>query len=210
VVAVETFAPTPSDLGINWVDWNPAPPDKDMGLWGAVSLATSGPVSVRSPMVTTHFPGAPAAEADLTVYGELRNATGNAIHGTLTATIGNIHVEQEVDLAPNAEKTVTFTPEQFGQLKVRNPQIWWPWQMGQPHLETATLRFTADGQVSDEQSIRFGIREVTSELTDKGHRLFRVNGSRFWFAEADGRRTCFSARTRRVCASSFAWCAICD
>jgi exo-1,4-beta-D-glucosaminidase len=50
VVAVETFAPTETDLGINWVDWNPCPPDKDMGLWGAVDLVTSGPVSVRSPL----------------------------------------------------------------------------------------------------------------------------------------------------------------
>ena len=55
VVAVETFAPTETDLGINWVDWNPCPPDKDMGLWGAVDLVTSGPVSVRSPLVVTHL-----------------------------------------------------------------------------------------------------------------------------------------------------------
>ena len=34
VLAVETFAPTEKDLGINWVDWNPCPPDKDMGLMG--------------------------------------------------------------------------------------------------------------------------------------------------------------------------------
>ena len=27
------FAPEQNDLGINWVDWNPTPPDKDMGLW---------------------------------------------------------------------------------------------------------------------------------------------------------------------------------
>ena len=32
------------------------------------------------------------------------------------------------------------------------------------------------GHVSDEQSVRFGIREITSELTDKGFRLFHVNG----------------------------------
>ena len=55
VVAIETFAPTETDLGINWVDWNPCPPDKDMGLWGAVDLVTSGPVSVRSPLVVTHL-----------------------------------------------------------------------------------------------------------------------------------------------------------
>jgi exo-1,4-beta-D-glucosaminidase len=45
VLAVETFAPTENDLGINWVDWNPCPPDKDMGLWGPVDLVTTGVVS---------------------------------------------------------------------------------------------------------------------------------------------------------------------
>jgi exo-1,4-beta-D-glucosaminidase len=176
IVAVETFAPTETDLGINWVDWNPAPPDKDMGLWGPVSLATSGPVSVRSPMAATHFTDSSLKEADLSIYSELHNATGNAIHGVVTGTVGNLRVEQVVDLAPHEGTTVAFTPDKFPQLKVRDPQIWWPWQMGQPHLETLTLRFSSNGQLSDEQSVRFGIREITSELTDKGHRLFRVNG----------------------------------
>ena len=61
VVAVETFAPTEKDLGINWVDWNPCPPDKDMGLWGPVDLVTSGPVALRSPMAVTHFTDASLA-----------------------------------------------------------------------------------------------------------------------------------------------------
>ena len=37
-LAVEVFAPTPPDLQTTWVDWNPSPPDKDMGLWQPVSL----------------------------------------------------------------------------------------------------------------------------------------------------------------------------
>lgn len=176
VVAVETFAPTENDLGINWVDWNPAPPDKDMGLWGPVSLSTSGPVSVRAPMVATHFSDPSLKIADLTVYGELHNATGADVHGTVTGIIGGIRVEQAVDLAPHEDKAIAFSPEQFPQLRVRDPQIWWPWQMGEPHLETLTMKFASRGELSDEQSVQFGIREVTSELTDKGHRLFSVNG----------------------------------
>ncbi len=41
-LAVETIAQTEKDLGINWVDWNPAPPDKDMGLWRGVYVEGSG------------------------------------------------------------------------------------------------------------------------------------------------------------------------
>ncbi len=176
VIAVETFAPQETDLGINWVDWNPCPPDKDMGLWGSVDLMTSGPVTVRSPMAVTHFSDASLREAELTVYGELHNASDRSIQGTLSGTVAGVRIEQAVSLAPHEDKTVTFAPEQFPQLRLRDPHVWWPYQMGQPNLETLTLRFAENGKVSDEQTVRFGIREITSELTDKGFRLFRING----------------------------------
>jgi exo-1,4-beta-D-glucosaminidase len=176
VIAVETFAPTETDLGINWVDWNPCPPDKDMGLWGPVDLVTTGAVSLRSPLATTHFADSSLAEADLSVYAELHNASDRAVHGIVTGTVAGVGIQQPVDLAPNQDKTVAFSPEQFPQLRLRNPHIWWPYLMGQPNLETLTLSFTEGGHVSDEQSVRFGIREITSELTDKGFRLFHVNG----------------------------------
>ena len=57
-----------------------------------------------------------------------------------------------------------------------SPRLWWPYRMGEQNLHTLLLEMEADGAVSDRQQARFGIREVTSELTDKGHRLFRVNG----------------------------------
>src|ERR1700719_3546051 len=46
-LAVEVFAPGKDDLGITWVDWNPTPPDKDMGIWKEVFLTQSAAVSVR-------------------------------------------------------------------------------------------------------------------------------------------------------------------
>ncbi len=121
VVAVETFAPTPLDLGINWVDWSPAPPDKDMGLWGDVSLESSGEVTLRSPMAATHFTDDSLHEADLTVYAELQNASDQSVSGKVTGTVANIPFEQEVTLAPQQEMTVEFAPEKFPQLKVQNP-----------------------------------------------------------------------------------------
>ncbi|QNI32256.1 glycosyl hydrolase family 2 [Alloacidobacterium dinghuense] len=176
VVAVETFAPTEKDLGINWVDWNPCPPDKDMGIWGAVDLVTRGSVVLRSPMAVTHFTDASLKQANLTVYAELHNASDKPASGIVSGTVAGIRIEQQVNLAPHEDKTVVFDPETYTQLKLNNPNVWWPYQMGTPYLEALTLRFTAGGEVSDEQSVRFGIREITSELTDKGYRLFRVNG----------------------------------
>ncbi len=176
VLAVETFAPAEKDLGINWVDWNPCPPDKDMGLTGSVEYTTTGPVTVRSPMVTTHFSGDSVDSADLTVYAELHNATDRVIKGTASASAAGVAMEQPIELAPYENRTLVFTPEKFPQLRLRRPKLWWPWQMGEAHLESLAVRFVSDGRTSDEASTEFGIREVTSEFTANGSRLFRVNG----------------------------------
>jgi exo-1,4-beta-D-glucosaminidase len=50
--------------------------------------------------------------------------------------------------------------------------------MGEPYLYTAKFRVELSGDTSDSASVDFGIREVTSELTDSGARLFKVNGKR--------------------------------
>jgi exo-1,4-beta-D-glucosaminidase len=176
VLAVETFAPTEKDLGINWVDWNPCPPDKDMGLWGGVDLFTTGPVTLRSPMAVTHFHDSALSAADLTVYAELHNASGDPVKGVVSGSAAGVHFEEPIELAAHEDRTVVFTPEQFPALRIREPKPWWPYQMGQPHLDRLTVSFGSQGQISDEQSVDFGFREITSELTANGNRLFRING----------------------------------
>jgi exo-1,4-beta-D-glucosaminidase len=176
VLAVQTFAPTEKDLGINWVDWNPCPPDKDMGLWGDVDLVETGAVTLHSPMAVTHFTDASLATAELTVYAELHNATNHDVEGTVTGAAAGVRFERSVRLAPNEDKTVVFSPEQYPALRIHNPKPWWPAQMGEPHLEQLTMSFTDHGVKADEQTVAFGIREITSELNAAGGRLFRING----------------------------------
>jgi exo-1,4-beta-D-glucosaminidase len=176
VLAVEVSPPQPDDLAITFVDWNPAPPDKNMGLWHGVSLAATGPVAVRWPQVVTKLDFPSLDTARLTVAAELQNGRNEAVAGTLRGRIGNIEFAQQVKLEARQAKTVRFTPDRFAQLQMQQPKLWWPWQYGPQNLHELTLEFEAAGAVSDRQSIRFGIREVTSELTDEGHRLFRING----------------------------------
>jgi len=176
VLAVETFAPTEKDLGINWVDWNPCPPDKDMGLWGAVDLISTGTVTLRSPLAVTHFVDGSLAAADLSIFAELHNSSDRVVKGVVEGTAAGVSFEQQVDLAAHEDSTIAFTPEQFSQLHFRNPKLWWPRQMGEPHLERLRMSFHEQGEITDEQSVDFGFREITSELTANGSRLFRVNG----------------------------------
>jgi exo-1,4-beta-D-glucosaminidase len=174
-IALEIFAPQKDDLGITWVDWNPTPADKDMGIWKEVFLTSSGDVSLRNPFVSSKL-NADLKAASLTVSADLRNSSNHSIDGILRAEIDGRQVSQPVTLEAGETKTVHFTPEQSADLKIANPRVWWPYQMGKPNLYNAKLSFEIDGKVSDSADVTFGIREVTSELTDKGYRLFKING----------------------------------
>ncbi len=179
VLAVETFAQTEKDLGVNWVDWNPAPPDKDMGLWSDVYLDDTGGVAIRNPMVSTHFPDSNSlAVADLTVEAELHNASQFQITGTLTGTIGSIRFRDTYIMKPHEVRVVRFTSDKFPVLRVKNPKLWWPYSMGPQNLHTLTLRFASGNDATDQQSVRFGIREITAAVDPQQHLLFRINGQK--------------------------------
>jgi exo-1,4-beta-D-glucosaminidase len=179
VLAVEVFPPQPEDLAITWVDVNPMPADKDMGLWQDVYLSSSGPVSVRHAQVTSHLDLPSLSSAQIKVTAELRNAQADAVvRGVLKGAIAKARFAQEVTLAPGETRLVTFEPAEFPQLSFANPRIWWPWQMGSQPMYELNMEFQVDGQVSDHQTVRFGIRDVSSELTPEGYRLFRVNGQK--------------------------------
>ncbi|HWC20422.1 MAG TPA: beta galactosidase jelly roll domain-containing protein, partial [Terriglobales bacterium] len=175
-LAVEVFAQTETDLGINFVDWNPMPADKAMGLWRPVYITSSGPVAVRFPAVSTHFPDDSLKIAELTVAGELQNETDKEVSGTVEATLEGIGtIEQKVSLDANERKSVVFAADQYEQLRVQNPKLWWPYPYGHQNLLTVQLRFRGADSVSDTATAKFGIREITADKNANGYALFRVN-----------------------------------
>jgi len=184
VLAVQIFSPTESNLAITFVDWNPAPPDKNMGLWREVYLTTSGPAALRYPTVVSKLNLPASDSAQLTVTAQVKNGTNHPVKGKLKATIWDvkagqndlIRFEQEVELAANESKDITFTPDKFSQLVFSNPRLWWPKQMGKPNLYPLHMEFEINGAVSDASNTEFGIREITSDLNSVGGRAFHING----------------------------------
>jgi exo-1,4-beta-D-glucosaminidase len=176
VLAVQAFSPSEHDLAITFVDWNPAPPDKNMGLWREVYVTTSGPVALRYPTVVSKVSSPANDSAQLTVTAQVKNGTAEAVKGKLKGQIENITFEQDVELGPNEAKDVTFTPDKFSQLMFTAPRLWWPKQMGKPNLYLLKMEFEVNGVISDASHSEFGIREITSELNSIGGRQFHING----------------------------------
>ena len=175
-LAIEVFPQQPDDLGWTWVDWSPMPPDKNMGIFREVYLTSSGPVTLRYPQAVTHF-DLPALEtAHLTVNAEAHNTSDHEVEGLLSGRIEGLRFSQRVKLGPQETRSVSFTPQQFPELNIAHPRVWWPVHLGAQDLYRLEMEFTADGKVSDRQTTRFGIREITSELDAQNHRVFKVNG----------------------------------
>ncbi|HET9307586.1 MAG TPA: beta galactosidase jelly roll domain-containing protein, partial [Candidatus Sulfotelmatobacter sp.] len=176
VLAVQVFSPTEHDLAITFVDWNPAPPDKNMGLWRDVYLTASGPVALRYPTVVSKLNPPTNDSAQLTVTAQVKNGTNQPVKGKLKGEIEGVRFEQDIELAANESKDVTFTPDKFPQLVFSNPRLWWPVQMGTPNLYKLILEVDTGGAVKDFYTTEFGIREITSDLNSVGGRAFHING----------------------------------
>jgi exo-1,4-beta-D-glucosaminidase len=171
-LAIEVLPPRPCDLAITWVDWNPSPPDKNMGLWRDAWLCASGPVAVRAPFVSSYF--APDGRVALTVAGDLVNTTDEPQRALVSAEIEDRTVTRAFALAPRERRR--FALDDCPELTFDKPRLWWPRFMGDPALHELHLRVQVGGRASDAARIPFGIREVGCELTEGGHALFRVNG----------------------------------
>jgi exo-1,4-beta-D-glucosaminidase len=163
-------------LSIGWVDWNPTPPDNNMGPWRGVDIVRTGPVEMRSPQVTSTLSLPDLSRAALTVKVEARNLDASAHDATITGTVAGASLRRAIHLAAGETQTVSFSPASDPGLNLNHPQVWWPVGMGAHPLYTLQVAATVDDAVSDQASATFGVRSVSSHLTPQGYSQFVVNG----------------------------------
>ena len=175
-LAIEVFAPTEKDLAITFVDWNPMPPDKDMGIFRKVSLRFTGPVAIANQAAFSQVNSPANDEATLSVTSQASNTTDQPVKGVLRGRLGSVTFEKVVALGAHETQNVNFEADEFPQLHFHHPDLWWPTQMGTPHLYPLHMEFELNGRVSDSADTSVGIRQITSEVTSPTRRLFRING----------------------------------
>ncbi len=165
----------PTFLATEGWDWIPSVRDRDTGLWQSVVLRASGAVRIGATHVVTSFPAADHSRADVRVDVPLHNSGALPVHGMLHVAFGDVHVNKPVTVAPGSS-VVHLDPADIPQLVVRHPHLWWPNGYGKPYLYCMHVRFTMGGATSDQAQFRFGIREISYELSlfDQKGRLRRV------------------------------------
>ena len=163
-------------LSIGWVDWNPTPPDNNMGPWRGVDIVRRGPVEIGYPQVTSTLSLPDLSRAALTVKVQARNLDASAREATITGVVAGVSLRRTIHLDAGQTQTVSFSPKSDPGLDLNHPQVWWPVGMGAHPLYTLQMAAAVDDVISDRASSTFGIRSVSSHLTQHGFRQFVING----------------------------------
>ncbi|WP_263374852.1 glycosyl hydrolase 2 galactose-binding domain-containing protein [Granulicella aggregans] len=166
----------PTFLASEGWDWNPPMHDRDTGLWQDVHLVATGPVAIGDQQVITHLALPDTTKADVTLNVPLTNASASSVTGILTLAFEGVQIHKQITVPP-AGTTIQLAPSEFTALHLDHPRLWWPNGYGSPELYHLTTTFAADDSAPAVKNLRFGVREITYELSllDNHGELRRVD-----------------------------------
>ncbi|WP_255951130.1 glycoside hydrolase family 2 protein [Streptomyces odontomachi] len=186
-VAIEMYPNDPSSMfTLSSLDWSQIPPDNNTGIQFPVQLRSGGSLIDGNTRVLQDT-AADLGRSALTVRTDVTNPTPSAQTGTVTATVTPpgggtpITVSQSVSVPADTTRTVSFTPADHPGLTLTDPEIWWPYQLGDQPMYRVVTSVAQGGTVLGTTSDSFGIRTVTSslvgasELAPSGVRSFHID-----------------------------------
>jgi exo-1,4-beta-D-glucosaminidase len=176
IIALKMWQHADGEYSIGFVDWNPLPRDRSMGIFREVFLEINNGLTIQSPFVWSKVNTPAANSADLYIQAEVVNTTEKPVDGTLVVDYELGSVEKNVTVAAGETLSCRFDPKEFKQLSVKNAELWWPNGMGNPKLYNLRAEFIAKNEVLDRVEKKFGIREIKSYLNKEKNRTFEING----------------------------------
>ena len=152
---------SPNYLSSGGWDWMPYVPGLNSGITDKVWLSNTGDLTIVDPWIRTQLPSRARADVSLSVH--IKNNSSQQKKGVVSGVIqpGNITFSKEIDLSPERETEVSFDKRYFPQLSVNSPKLWWPNGYGDPNLYTCELTVKSGDQVSETQTVTFGIKQYS-------------------------------------------------
>ena len=175
---------SPSYLaGAGW-DWMPYIPGRLAGITGNAYLSITGDAIMEDPWVRSDLPT--LQKAELSVSTNIKNASSSPKKVVLTGVIqpGNINFSKNIQVEGNSTAQLSVNKNDFAQMVINNPKLWWPNGYGDPNLYTCKLTCSIDGKVSDEKEVTFGIKKyeykMINNVVNYPVMTFFVNGQKIF------------------------------
>ncbi len=135
--------------------WVSLPPT---GIWRPVLLEAMGDVTLEHTYVETAAIDGSSAVLDVELTVDNKSTADRQIDIQLEIQGANfssdVYTLQESQKVGAGESTAQL------KLEVPDPQLWYPWDLGEQHLYTAKVSIWENGQLLDETETTFGIRQI--------------------------------------------------
>ncbi len=182
--------------------WDCAPVvrDRNMGIYQKVTLHATDKVTLENPFVSSELTD--TTQAHLSIKVDLVNHSDKSVTGRLSALVtlqtevefptytkkmngkmNPVRVREDITLTPGERRTIELSAEDFPQLNIQNPHLWYPNGYGQQWLHHLDIAFSLNGRTSDSKGLDFGIREIKHGFLKNGDdygRVYYVNGKRIF------------------------------
>ena len=172
-----------TDLATTFVDWNPEPPDSNMGIWQPVDIefipdkiSTITSAFINTKLIDDNY-------SNVEIFFYIKNWENNTISNNISINIGdfiNISLDNII-LGPNEEKQISINnnDNNYPQLTINNSKLWWPYQMGEPRLHNFTIKIIYKENKYYIYNKNVGLRQISSELDDKQNkRVYKINNKK--------------------------------
>lgn len=146
-------------------DWMPGIRDRNIGIWQNVHLYFTENVKIIDPQVITDILLPDTTLANITIRMCVENHSNEDQIFSLHGQIENIKFSKQVKLTGGEKRVLEFNPVDFPQLKIKNPRLWWPNGYGRQEMYILELTATNGKSISDVQKVKFGVREMSYEMT---------------------------------------------
>lgn len=149
---------SPSYLaGAGW-DWMPYVPGRLAGITGNAYLAVTGDVVMEDPWVRSDLPV--LQKAEISISTDVKNTSLERKKVVISGVIqpGNISFSKDIQVDGGATARLSINKDEFAQLIINHPKLWWPNGYGVPNLYTCKLTCSVDGKPSDVKELTFGIK----------------------------------------------------
>ncbi len=154
--------------------WNQIPAQGNavltIGLTGKVKLVTTPARSIEDLFVYTKSLNKDGS-ATLSISGTVRNDGPDDVRATVDVELRPHNFAGTAQRLPRQELALHPGENEFHlEATVRNPKLWWTWDLGTPNLYKLVATLGAPGQTEESRQTVFGIRTI-ERLSDMSYWL---------------------------------------
>jgi len=147
------------------------------GIWNDVKLLLSKDIYIDG-MKVTSFLDSEKVSAKVLCKFKVFNTTDKIKKIDLEAILLPHNFSGEISSKKMREYLAPGLSEKDIWIDLKNPKLWWPWDMGEQNLYKVILKVSENSQVLDELSDRIGLRNLEKE---KGNWVSYLNGKRIFY-----------------------------